>query len=675
MTPTPSELKKTLLARGFEVYRTLGDQVVLADRVRDNLIMDSGVAVRPGEVLAVRFIVRARPAISLGKRRRFVRARPRSARAEAPEPRLRRNRRRAKFRYAIRGTPRSTLDTWYEVAFERPVANEDELEHELRYALALEKNVACRAEGRIRPLARGSAATWLRWQGRDICARPKSRANAESLSNRNRKRRRRGRSRSSSSWPSRSSFAPAATGPTGKLARECAVAFDGYCVDAKEYYAAHGMIVPRERRAKVSKKYAFNKQVLDGLVERELLVAEAKKLGLGVGEDALEADLMAGRVRASLPADSMAELSLMLGLCPRRGRRLRLRARRRLSGAPAAGATTRRRALRLQALRAPDSADARTAVPKSSRRCKSASSWPRACVTSCARACASPSPRRMRCSSASAPRPCVRSVNLKRDWFAKYAIDAETTRPSTSGRSPTRRRSTRDWASKKADWTPGCSTAREIFVELPPNALDDEKQPVEAEGRAGARARRQGRVVRSRGTRECRRAPTRHARRGPGLRGPRLRHRRGRAEEGAREPEARRPVARHRDPRGYHVLKVAAKVTADKLEHEGRHFVAKRLYARFAADEALAKFAEQLITRAKAGEKLEEATRALWPWSSRPRTRQSRRGAKKDSAGHARAALGQDRPRFEVSPPFNASGNPLARRGRRWSRSPPKPSS
>ena len=58
MTPTPSELKKTLVARGFEVYRTLGDQVVLADRVRDNLIMDSGVAVRPGDTMAVRFVVR-----------------------------------------------------------------------------------------------------------------------------------------------------------------------------------------------------------------------------------------------------------------------------------------------------------------------------------------------------------------------------------------------------------------------------------------------------------------------------------------------------------------------------------------------------------------------------------------------------------------------------------------
>src|SRR5258706_10735522 len=111
-------------------------------------------------------------------------------------------------------------------------------------------------------------------------------------------------------------FRTGRTGPTAKLARECAVAYDGYCVDAKEYFAAHGMIVPRQVEPNVSKKYGFRKKVLDGLVERELLVAEASRLGLRVSEDALEADLMAGRVRASLPAEGLSELSALLGLCP-----------------------------------------------------------------------------------------------------------------------------------------------------------------------------------------------------------------------------------------------------------------------------------------------------------------------------------------------------------------------
>ncbi|MBP9113955.1 MAG: hypothetical protein KBF88_14175 [Polyangiaceae bacterium] len=62
---TPLELKKLLIASGFEVYRTMGNDVVLADRVRDNLVLDSGVRcrLRPGDAaipLEVRVIMALR---------------------------------------------------------------------------------------------------------------------------------------------------------------------------------------------------------------------------------------------------------------------------------------------------------------------------------------------------------------------------------------------------------------------------------------------------------------------------------------------------------------------------------------------------------------------------------------------------------------------------------------
>lgn len=141
MTPTPSELKKTLVALGFEVYRTLGDQVVLADRVRDNLIMDSGVAVRPGAPLAVRFVVRAQASDFPSAGADDLYARARACAAEAQQ--------RGYAEVGVAAVPvrdpgdaSSTLDTWYEVSFERPVASEGELEQELRYVLGLEKTAA-----------------------------------------------------------------------------------------------------------------------------------------------------------------------------------------------------------------------------------------------------------------------------------------------------------------------------------------------------------------------------------------------------------------------------------------------------------------------------------------------------------------------------------------------------
>src|SRR5580658_6173952 len=56
---TPQQLKKALVAAGFQVFRTLGDEIVLAERVRENLIMDSGVRLRASEPLEVRVIFRA----------------------------------------------------------------------------------------------------------------------------------------------------------------------------------------------------------------------------------------------------------------------------------------------------------------------------------------------------------------------------------------------------------------------------------------------------------------------------------------------------------------------------------------------------------------------------------------------------------------------------------------
>ena len=139
---TPSELKKLLLAEGFEVYRTQPDQIVLADRVRDNLIMDSGVSARIGAAPAVRFVVRAQAsdfptdsAPQLLDRARQM-ARPAAAKGY---------REVSANSVAVRdpGDSSQTLDIWHEVAFEKTLSSDSELIAELKYALSLEKN-ACR---------------------------------------------------------------------------------------------------------------------------------------------------------------------------------------------------------------------------------------------------------------------------------------------------------------------------------------------------------------------------------------------------------------------------------------------------------------------------------------------------------------------------------------------------
>ncbi len=137
---TTPELKKTLAGLGFEIYRTLGSRVLLADRVRDNLIMDSGVSVMGGDSLTVRFVVRAQgndfpsdsPDELFQRARRLGKGGTSRGYVEAESTVV-----------PIRdpGDPDRTLDTWYEVSFEKPVADLDELVGELKYALGLAKTV------------------------------------------------------------------------------------------------------------------------------------------------------------------------------------------------------------------------------------------------------------------------------------------------------------------------------------------------------------------------------------------------------------------------------------------------------------------------------------------------------------------------------------------------------
>ena len=142
MPPVPVvDLKRALVAAGFEVYRTRGAEVQLADRVRDNLIMDSRVSVVAAEPLVVRLTVRAQrgdfPGDTSGML--FDRARALAAGAVA----------RGFAETVAVATPiidpgdaEHTLDTWYEVTFEATAADVAAALIEARFAFGVEKAAA-----------------------------------------------------------------------------------------------------------------------------------------------------------------------------------------------------------------------------------------------------------------------------------------------------------------------------------------------------------------------------------------------------------------------------------------------------------------------------------------------------------------------------------------------------
>jgi hypothetical protein len=134
----PRELKQVLVAEGFQVFRVVGSEVILADRVRDNLILDSGVAAVCGTSYAVRVVARAQasdhPADS--ESQMFERVRVIAAPTVAAGY--------TETQCAVVPVPdpveaARSLDTWYEVTYERSDLDLTTLIPELRQALEFRK--------------------------------------------------------------------------------------------------------------------------------------------------------------------------------------------------------------------------------------------------------------------------------------------------------------------------------------------------------------------------------------------------------------------------------------------------------------------------------------------------------------------------------------------------------
>jgi hypothetical protein len=139
---TPQQLKKALVAAGFEVFRTAGEEVVLADRVRENLILDSGVRLRVGSPLQVRVVLRAQKADFPSEDEGALFERVRKLAAPALSDGF------AEVSVAVAkvtdpADEGRTLDTFYEIVFAKDV--EGSLENAfpaLKFAMSLEKTAA-----------------------------------------------------------------------------------------------------------------------------------------------------------------------------------------------------------------------------------------------------------------------------------------------------------------------------------------------------------------------------------------------------------------------------------------------------------------------------------------------------------------------------------------------------
>jgi parvulin-like peptidyl-prolyl isomerase len=444
---------------------------------------------------------------------------------------------------------------------------------------------------------------------------------------------------------------------TANLQRDCAVDFDGNCVDAKDYGASFALIAPRGLDPKQVKSLGLRQRVLDGLVERELLVAAAKKEGLGVSDEAVEAELVAGRAHVSLPAELAPSLAPSLGLClisesrqgcepgtPMGVRALRVKR----TEAEPFDYKLYEREVRILTNRGPKEFRAMQERELIADRM-------RALVASRVRV---PESEALMLFERGRTRATVRSVRLEQSWFMKHGIDQSDAAVNAWAASNAAQVD-EAWKAAQAKYTAGCPLVREIAVTVPPLALDDERAPLKqkiVEARERVAKGESFEAV----AREVSDAPSAAF----GGRIGCLNDSYGlgadvllKAATAAKPGELSDVIE---TPRGLHVIEVTGKLDPANIATEGRLSVARNLYARFAADEAMRKFADQLIQDVKGGAKLEEASDALAKALVAERGQKPAKAPKKDKAEETPLALrSNDKPTFEISPPFNVSGNPL----------------
>ncbi|HEV8248299.1 MAG TPA: peptidylprolyl isomerase, partial [Polyangiaceae bacterium] len=446
-------------------------------------------------------------------------------------------------------------------------------------------------------------------------------------------------------------------GPTARLEKECAVDYDGYCIDQKDYFAAFSLMAPRGAEQKQLRAMALRQRVLDGLAERELLVAAAKREGVGVSDEVVEQELLSGRAHVSLPADALQQLAPALGLC-------------RLSdfgNGCDPGTALGVRQLRVQ--RTPEEGfdmklyehEVRVLTnrgPKEFRKMQEReliADRMRALVQSRARVAESEA---YLLYERGRSRAVIRSVRLERSWFAKFAVDHDDAAVQAWS-AQNQSQVDEAWKADQSKYSAGCPIVREIMLALLPGALDDEKAPIKTKLTEAKERIAKGESFETLAY-ELSEAPSAALggriaclHQGYGMGADELL----KAASALKEGEVSGVIE---TPRGLHLLKLEGKLDAAQVASLGRLAVARNLHLHFAADEAMKKFSDDLIAVVKSGNKLETATEELAKkyaekFAAKPKPR-----ATEDKSDPSPIALrASDHPKFEISPPFTISGNPL----------------
>ncbi|AUX41983.1 foldase [Sorangium cellulosum] len=103
-------------------------------------------------------------------------------------------------------------------------------------------------------------------------------------------------------------------GPVQSSGSTCAVEVRGSCISSIEFHASRNLLGMRTGDENRLRAMGYRRLTAEGLYERWLLNEDAERLGISVSDDELTAELAAGRVHVSLPADKIRQVAYALNL-------------------------------------------------------------------------------------------------------------------------------------------------------------------------------------------------------------------------------------------------------------------------------------------------------------------------------------------------------------------------
>ncbi|MEN9579178.1 MAG: hypothetical protein RJA70_2187 [Pseudomonadota bacterium] len=387
-------------------------------------------------------------------------------------------------------------------------------------------------------------------------------------------------------------------GGAAAVVEECFVRVDKSCVQAKDYNFLLRLVPPQGATNKQLKETGFSALAAEALVERELLLSEARRLGIEVSEEDIDAELALGRVHFSWPVAAPLPQALFAG-----------------RQVPVTGALDPISYIRVKNTKTGEfdyeiyKRQVRGLMRMSPKEFKQlqhdeiTASRVRALVTSAVRVSEAEAFAQFELARS---RATVRYVEAGFSWFARVGGDISDEAAAKVAQDLVNK----EWENQKSKWTEGCPLVSEVLLRFPAGAEADERgaQSVRADEvtallKAGVPFTTVARVF----------SDSENARVGGEL---------------GCLTDAYGPVAKEliaavstlkaggstepiETAQGFHVLQYHGKLAAADIETRGRRAVARGLAAEDSAKSRAKAFAQSVLSAGQTGKELGEAIEGL----------------------------------------------------------------